>query len=342
MRRVLAGLLVSALVAPSAAARAEADVAVAFTCTPQEVEIGQPIACVLRVEHPAGARVTLAEGEAADGVEALPLFADPDGSQHAQPWVVVDGPARHVEALGADGRFATELRWTALALEPGARSPGVARVEVELEGGVLSRSARASDVVVHAALAEGEDAPRPWSDFPDAPAPVAGSGVLIALGAWALVAAALCLVALVAFVRGRRRPTVAPAPTLDERLAGLERDLMQGFDAGGEALERGVRAFGYGASALLRGAVDRRLGAAAPGTTDEEWLARIERDKRVEPRLAADLRRFLAALEPIEYGAWRPTRFAFDELAQRARALGARIDGEVRPPAAAPARERAA
>ncbi len=69
-------------------------------------------------------------------------------------------------------------------------------------------------------------------------------------------------------------------------------------------------------SHLVRRAVDERgaRGGARAGLTDEEWLARAQRDGDLAPAAAEELRELLARLAAIKYGGERLSPWGTDEL----------------------------
>ncbi len=157
-----------------------------------EVQIGEPVVCVVALGDVEGSCPTLSE-------EALePNLA----------WVVHEAPA-----IRRDPGGALTLSWTLLALEP---EPGALPMPVLLQDGEpLTLSG--PEVLVVGALEEGEDAPRPARGFY-----IPGSEEQLASTVTWLFALLAALGLTVWFLRRRRAPLEPAGPSLAERLASLE------------------------------------------------------------------------------------------------------------------------
>ena len=267
--------------------------------------IGQPVRFDVELRLP--------EAQAdAKSVELTSSTLPPDDS-----WILID-EGTLATRRGDDGSLIVTLSFELASLEPGERNLPPLRLAVD---GVETEVAWPADgaplVRVLADLAEGEDAPRPAVGLRD---PVFGEPVsgtmLVALPLGALV------LALAAWWLLRRRKRVVhgvqPLATPSERLERLA-PAADGV---------GARAVYYELSSALRAAFDEALGAregshdhGPGGLTDEEWLAALSRDPRVDPEQAAGLAVLLAEIARVKYGGPAPTRFAQEDALRRARAL---------------------
>jgi LPXTG-motif cell wall-anchored protein len=163
--------------------------------------------------------------------------------------------------------------------------------------------------VVLAALAEGEDAPRPQQGFL-APPQGADSRSWIAWAALGLVLA----VAFLLYVRRRRTrraPVVLPGPL--ERLARLERDFAEAPDRAREVV--------FELTHIVRERVDAARGQVRDALPDDEWLRAIESDPHAPPAAREPARLLLEAAAEVKYAFATPTRFAVEEQIARARAV---------------------
>jgi hypothetical protein len=303
------------LVLALVAALAAQDSSPRFAPDPARAEVGQPVRFVLALEHDPATRVTLAEGDP---------FA-PKGSESA-PALVADGPPELAREALPDGRVRTAFVWTARALEGGSWAPASAALALDGPEGERALVALAEPLEVAPALAEGEDAPQPPTDFPPAPPERTGGLVLAAL-ALVLLAGGAALALLLARLARRRAPARAPAPSAEERLDALGPRAARPGEEGALAREL---------VALVRGTLDGALGARRDAFADEEWLAALEAEARLAPEERALARNLLLSLEAARYGGPRPTRFALEEAIARARALvdaARRIEAEARAPA---------
>ncbi len=280
------------------------DVVARLRAEPAQVEVGQPAAWVLEIEHPAGASVHLPEGD--------PL---PDDS-----WVLLE-PRRVVRGSGE--RSTTRATWRVMSLEPGKRKLPPIQIEVEEAGVTRKVEVEAGELDVRPALAEGEDAPRPIRSFRPPPEGAAGrtkGPVLLALVLIAAVAGFLL------WRRARRKPAPASAPTALDRLAELERLAAEDPDR--------ARVVVYALSRLLRGTVDAFFHEDRAALVDADWAALLELDERVPLGVRTAAARILSDAERVKYALQVPTRFALEEMLADARnALEALASA---PPTAAP------
>lgn len=272
--QVAAALLLAAPQAPEAQIR-----------TVERVEVGEPFELSIEIRHAAGVAVVL----------------DPRALDDA--WVLLDASGAATLAAG-EGRAATSVRWTVVALEPGEEV--LPALWASIDGGppraipVLGDGVTATGV-----LAPGEDEPRPPAGFRDAPAPAGGPP----RWAWPLGVLALLAVAAAAFLRRRRaRAPVEVPPTAAERLRAIDPEAL--------AEPAAVQAAYYEITAVLRGAIDERLGRDLAAWTDEEWLAATRGQlPESEYDLVADVLRQSAE---VKYGTARPTHWGAQETLERA------------------------
>jgi hypothetical protein len=239
--------------------------------------------------------------------------------------VLLDGPRTTRSALdGNKGRVRTQVRWRLFALEPGARKLPALAVEYELGGETRTLAAEAGELSIAAALAPDEDAPRAPRGFHPPPADAHGRA------AWPWLVLALCVLGLAAFVivrRRRARAVRARPPTALEVLAALERRLAEeGEDCG--------RVLVYDLSRLVRGALDAWTGEALPALTDEDWIARVQRDVRVPEAVQSGSARLLRSAQAVKYALHRPTRFALAEMLGEARGVLEALAAAAPPPVA--------
>lgn len=277
-----------------------------FDVEPREVEIGEPVAWTLTIEHASGAKVQLPE-------------SDPELDLS---WTYVEGRRVRKERDAADpARAITRVSWTVIALEPGERTLPSWVVQCEDASGALDVTADGVPLSVRAALAPGEDAPRPMRGPLPPPEPEFPLGPLFgeAPGRW--LAGIVVLGGIVYFVLRRRRRVapVAREPAPLERLAALRARVASA--AGDREV---ARESVYAASQLLRASIDAHRGVRDAAATDPEWLKRIERDERVPAGVKASAARVLASAESVKYALHVPTPFALEEtLKDVEAALGA-------------------
>jgi hypothetical protein len=160
---------------------------------------------------------------------------------------------------------------------------------------------------VRSLIAAGQSSPLPLLE---APRP---ARALSSAEAWrrAALIAVLCLAGAGLALRALLRPLAIAAPALPgPEPAQRLREMRAGLDARPGALPD--RALFYELSALLRRGLAARCGAAAPGATDEEWLAQIS--ARLEPGERTDLERLIKRLARAKYGPEASSPFAGREL----------------------------
>jgi hypothetical protein len=269
------------------------------------VEVGEPFTLTLVVRHAA---------DDLPQVDPAPLEADPGWA------VLAGGELVRLPEPDEEGLAITSASWALVALEPGTRelpAPGVSFADP----GATTRPhpVQRGTLEVRGVLAPGEDEPRPPGGFLGlGPQPSAPGWQR----AWPLIAVALGLVGLGAWIaRRRRREPPAREPTPRERLAALE-------SAVGEDPEE-VLAAHVALARLLRDAVDDRLGVVPSGLTDAEWAGLLA--TRLGAERARPYAELLAECEPVKYGATRPTPWAARERVARARELAEGIDASQAP-----------
>ena len=242
-----------------------------------EVQIGEVIHCTVDLSDLQGAVPVLAE-------QAL----DPGSS-----WVVLSDPVIERSAGGQ-----TTLSWSLFALEPEA---GTLPSPLILSSGEPVNLV-VPQIIVAAALADGEDAPRPARGFHSLEADSEASGS----GPWSLFVGCLAALALVLWgLRRRHAPETELELSLSSRLEQL-RSEMHGDATRVAALHREL-------PHILRTA----YGDASSGWSDEEWVERAE----LSESQRADLRGVFSACAEVKYGGALPTGFAVEETIERARAL---------------------
>ncbi len=219
-------------------------------------------------------------------------------------WAILDGPRR--ERRGERWSW----HWTLAALEAGERTLPA----LTLEGGDEPLTVPETTLTVQGVLAADEDAPRPLPAFrtvEERTSPVRPTHILGFLAGMGLLAAALFV------LRRRRRRKAAPLPSSPlERLADLDREQ--------------ARSLAIELTSILRSATEESLGLEPrPASTDEEWLAALEHEGRLDPGRRRELGELLELCHRIKFAGWRPTRFAIDELVGRTEALLRRLVQEV-------------
>jgi hypothetical protein len=310
LRSLFVLVLASLVFTGTAFARSEPlqEVVVDLSCEPAEAEIGQPVTWILIVEHPHAGVVSL------QGAEET-LTADPEADRL---WVELADRRRSITQVG-EARTRTTFAWTVCALDSGTHTLEGLRVEVDLPERVVSRAVEGATLFVRGALGDGEDAPRPLEGFRPLPDTVSAGGRL-----FLLVFGGLLVLAILVFVwiarLGRRRPALMPTSRGPlEELAALSAGLTDEPGAGAE--------LGYALSHLLRREVDATTRAphvavtagSTNAATDIEWATSIEADPGLPESLRFGIARLVRDLEPLKYGGSTPTRFALQELLDRAR-----------------------
>lgn len=276
------------------------EVVVDLSCTPTEVEIGQPVTWTLIVEHPLEGSVRVSRDE----LES-PFAALEDGRQL---WVELADRRRTIGPIG-EARRRTTFEWTVCALDSGEQSLEGLRVDVDLPERLVSRAVEGAMLLVRSELGDGEDTPRPMAGFRPPP-----PGVDARTRRWLLPALVLFAVGVLAIVVRRRRKAPVVLPERDGPLDELDALAESLTDEPGAAAE-----LGYDLSHLLRRTADETLGERQSPLTDLEWAARIEDDERLPATLRGPLARLLRDLEPLKYAGSNPTRFALKDLVERAR-----------------------
>jgi hypothetical protein len=267
---------------------------------PDRAHIGEPIDMTIVVEHPEGANV---------------VVPDPASLPRSLALVRDLGLRRQADPSGG-GRKITRVRWQLMALEGGDVKLDPLSIVVE-DGGVKTVvEAAVPALAVEAALAEGEDAPRPARGFRETPEVSALSlrGVLTFAG--------LMVAALVAFLvwrtRARRKPAPAPAPPALERLAVLETRAKAEPDSARELV--------FALTHLVREAVDAHAGASRGSMTDEEWSRVVGADERVPETVRGAVTRLLSDAERVKYARESPSSLGLREWITRARAALEALD----------------
>ncbi len=221
-------------------------------------------------------------------------------------WEVIDGP----DASPIEG--GTRLTWTVLALEPGERE--LPATEVALADGSLVLSG-SKGITVIGTLAPEEDAPRPLPGFRTVTERTSSTRPRH-LGLAALALGVLGLTTLLAWRRSRR-PRLEDTPTELERFVGLDRT-----EARPLAIEL---------ADLVRSAAERRSGCdSRHGLTDQEWIVSLEEDGHLDQATRGEMGEVLAVCRDIKFAGLAPTRFAIDELFQRAEGLLRHLEDGVR------------
>jgi hypothetical protein len=282
----------------------EGETSARWSCEPTAVEVGQPFALVLELEH-----------ESTVGTALLaPRAPELDPS-----WVVF-GAEPVARAPLADGRVRTRCVWHVASLEPGERSLADALSGLALGEAVTRIQVGDARVSVAGVLAQGEDAARPLRGFPVGFADAATRAA--ARTSWpALLAAGLALGAALswAWVRARRRRARArmgAAPLPLERLAALEAGAAE---AGRERC--------YELTSLLREAGDRLTKRPRAALTDEEWLATVHASLEIPRGVVAELTAVFERVARVKYAGESPTEWALAETFTRARRALQALEG---------------
>lgn len=170
--------------------------ALAWRVEPTDVQLGQPITCVLEVPH---------AGEGT--LEAPELELD-------YGWAVIAGPEQQLFEGG------TRYSWSILALEAGARElPSVALQLGEGEQALVP----SAEVLVAGALSAGEDAPRSLPGFRSVQERT--SSVRPRHLLWLTLSLGLCVVSGLVLLRRTRKPRAQEEPSELERFQGLDPSL---------------------------------------------------------------------------------------------------------------------
>jgi hypothetical protein len=243
----------------------------------ESVQIGEPIHCTVDL--------SLVDGSA-------PVL-DEQSYNPGPSWAVLSGPV--VERSG-EGK--ATLSWSLFALEE--KAGALPTPSLSSSGEAINLVA--PSVTVAAALAEGEDEPRPARGFYVPEIESAASG----LGPWPLLVAGLAVLAF-AFWRSRRKST--PEAELELCFSARLDLLRSGVD--GDASS--VSALHSELTHLLRAA----YGDESSGWSDEEWVEKAD----LSDGERAELRGVFSACAEVKYGGARPTRFAVEETLERAQAL---------------------
>jgi hypothetical protein len=283
---VLAAILIALGAAEGVTAR--------WRCEPAAVEVGEPFALVLELEHPAELRASARD--LAGGALALD-----------ESWVVLsaDAPVRPPE-LDAGGAARTRRAWRVASLEPGERALGEMLSAFALPPEVTRIQLGDAVVRVAGVLGPDEDAPRPLRAFPSGFADVAAAEERGARWPWAV--GVLALVALgggaaVVWVRRRRaRPAPAPAVSPLERLAALETSVAEH-----------ARESCFELTRLVRASADRARAQDRAGLTDEEWLAVLGAARVLPADALAELEAVLARAARVTYAGEPASPWALEE-----------------------------
>jgi hypothetical protein len=305
---------------------------------PLEVEAGQAFEWWIEVWHPAGfAPLLVPEPLDASGApldpeagwallgarEFAPAAAAERGGYRSRAVLTLAALAGGSRTSESGLERVPERRLPDLGVEfvpslapPAARAPG-ATADLRPDFSAPPRPASAPppaprlvpgpSLSVRSLIAAGQSAPLPLLSAPR-PGPA-----LSAAQAWqrALLIAVLCLGGAALALRALLRPLAiaapaAPPPEPAQRL----RELRGALDARPGALPE--RALFYELSTLLRRGLAARAGEAAPGATDEEWLAQI--GARIAPGERAELERLVKRLARAKYGPEASSPFAGREL----------------------------
>jgi hypothetical protein len=259
-----------------------------WTVRPVSAQIGEPVECRLEIRAPAGSAVLLDEKDP-------PL--DPS-------WLLLE--PRRVERRETAGELAIDLSWKLCSLESGARVPFTLVVPVETGSGRTTLEPGGAQISVLAALAEGEDAPRPLKGFLPAPADEASRLWIVWAGLGVVLAAACAL-----FLRRAPRKPPAIAGPLD-RLAELERAFAAEEARGRETV--------FALTHLVRERTDARLQSPRAALPDEEWIRLVATDPRLPDSVRTAARRLLERADAVKYAQATPSRFLVEELCADARA----------------------
>ena len=266
----------------------------------ETAEVGEPVELLVEVTH--DPRTPFLWGR-------LQPELDPS-------WVLFDSRPDW-STKDAQGRAVSRHVYRIASLEPGPRrAPEAFREALEGTGTVLYGLEPILDV--GGLLAESEDAPRPLRGYPEGFG-VDGAGETDAQGRGPLLTVlvggflAVGVAVWLALRAGKRRPRVAPEPTPRERLATLLAADAASRQTGGSPSPEALAQQVYAVSHVVRDAADRRLGAERPGLTDEEWLAAVTTDVRLDGNLRGELETLFARFQEVKYAGVRPSSWAMDE-----------------------------
>jgi hypothetical protein len=285
--------LALALFALAAAAQEPAEVRARWEVEARSIEVGEPFAATLVVEHPAGAKVEV----------------DFSAVESDLAWLVAGEPSRVADGAAQGADVATRWICSLAALEPGKHAiPAPAISVVGRDGKRIAAEVAAADVEPAGVLGSGEDAPREPKDFRPVEPERAGfdAGWIAGLAACALLAIA----AFVLWFRRRGRETSKREPGPLERLDAIgARDLD---DA------EVVRELHYELTGIVRRHFDALDGLSRGALTDDEWVAAVA---AAHAARADELRELMRAADAVKYGCERPTRWAVSEQIERAKRL---------------------
>lgn len=275
-----------------------------WRCEPAAVEVGEPFALVLELQHPRE-------------FSAASLF--PGELALDESWVVLERrpPAQPERAAARAAEGATSsLVWSIASLEPGERGLAELLSALPFSSPVAHIEVGDARVSVRGLLSGDEDAPRPLREFP--PGFAGGTGEpgrpRRALAGLAVLVLALLSGGALLFWSRRRRRRRATAPralTPLERLAEIER--LVAADAGT------ARELCFELTGLLRRTTDAARGVERDGLTDEEWLAEVRATPRIPRGACEDLTAVFERAAAVKYAGERPTSWALGETLGRAR-----------------------
>ncbi len=289
MRLIGRALCLVLLAAPVRSAELE----VSTRVEPEVVRIGQPFSVVVDVLHESG---------------QSPRF---EAFQASDLWWE-EAPRRTVtlELRDQPGRSLTQLRYSLVGIESGEQTLELPSGSIDGLEAVKRVEVPAVHLTIQGELAEGEDAPRDLAGFPEAPEARPSAMTLAAFGA-GVVALAAALLATVYLVRRALRGASSPRPHVRSAVEEL-----MAFDSREESRAREAFAL---ASRAVREAIDRDLGEALPGLTDEEWIDRRASEEPIAGHRIARACELLRSAERVKYGMEQPTRWAVDEVLGEAR-----------------------
>lgn len=289
-------LLVLALSA-STQAQEPASASLRYELAANAVEVGEPVAWSLHVEHLADLEVVIEL--------AGPALSD--------PWLSLEVDELVVRSL-ADGRLARELTGRAICLEPGEHELAAPAVVI---GGQL-QGVSPLVVEVGGVLSAQEDAPRPLRGF--RPTPPEREPAPSARWPWYLGGGlgAMALLALAWSIARMRRARAASEPveaSALERLAAVEACSHGELEAQREAHFELVQ--------LVRQVIDQEQQRRRSAQDEEHWLegARAE----LAPELGDDLAALFERCHAVCWAGEAPTRWAIDETLTLARDLLERV-----------------
>lgn len=273
---------------------------------PRTAEIGQPLTLILTATHAPRARLELPSAE-----ELLPEDA-------SASWILLEtGPELTTPHPRSDELHLTVARWEIASLEPGERAfpfPDVRWTDGARAG---FATFEAPTVTVAAALAEGEDAPRPALGFRDPvfePAPLSDLPLYV-LGGFGL---------LVAFVVWRIARRFGKRPADERQVVLRPRARLESLERASEPAH--VRERYFDIARLVREVVDEAGNVDRGALTDEEWLDAVRVTGRISDANQCQLRELLAECESVKYAQKEPTGWALEDTLKEARALAAGLE----------------